>query len=313
MAMTDDASFFVSFNGPGVEEGRIDVRDLAPALLSLAKLIDAANIAVNGEKQPIKIEAKAVSTGSFEVLLQAVPTSWDALTSLIDGTGAQHAKALLEWLGLFGVTPLAAVGGLFGLYRWLDGKKPTSIAKASGSTFSLEVDGKILLVPLETMRLYQDIAVNKAVSELLTSVEGDNVDKIEFRPEGFLRISPSLVLTKADRRLATLEGPPPSVVVDDTRRVALSIRSLAFQEGNKWRLFDGQNVITATIEDLDFIDRVDNNLLRFAKGDVLICEVRTVQTQARDGLRTEHSVLRVIEHRPAPTQIPLPFVSGGDL
>jgi hypothetical protein len=109
--MTDDASFFVSFNGPGVEEGRIDVRDLAPALLSLAKLIDAANIAVYGEKQPIKIEAKAISTGSFEVLLQAVPAAWDALTTLIDGTGAQHAKTLLEWLGLFGVTPAATVGG----------------------------------------------------------------------------------------------------------------------------------------------------------------------------------------------------------
>ncbi len=307
--MTDNASFFVLFNGPGVEEGRIDVRDLAPALLSLGKLIDAANIAVYGEKQPIKIEAKAISAGSFEVLLQAVPTAWDTLTALIDGSGAQHAKALLEWLGLFGVTPLAAVGGLFGLYRWLDGKKPTSISKASAGTFSLEVDGKTLLVSLEVMRLYQDIAVNKAVSELLTSVEADNVNRVEFRPEGVSKSSPSLVLTKADRRPATLEEPAPSVVVDDTRRVALSIRSLAFQEGNKWRLFDGQNVITATIEDQDFIDRVDKNLVRFAKGDVLICEVRSVQTQARDGLRTEHSVLRVIEHRPAPTQIPLPFVS----
>jgi hypothetical protein len=85
---------------------------------------------------------------------------------------------------------------------------------------------------------------------------------------------------------------------------------LAFQEGNKWRLFDGQNTITATIADAEFIGRVDRNLVRFAKGDILLCEVRTVQTQGVDGLKTDHTVLRVLEHRQAPDQIPLPFITG---
>ena len=102
----------------------------------------------------------------------------------------------------------------------------------------------------------------------------------------------------------------PQVVFDTINKLALSIRSLAFQEGNKWRLFDGQNVITATITDSDFIDRVDRNMIRFAKGDLLLCEVRTVQTQGVDGLRTEHTVLRVVEHKPAPDQIPLPFADS---
>ncbi len=305
--MTDSAAFVVSFKGPGVDEGRIDVRDLAPALLSLGRLIDAANIAVHGEKHPIKIEAKAISLGSFEVVLEAVSSGWDTLTTLMDGTDAQHAKTLLERLGILGVTPPVATVGLEGLYRWLQGRKPSRVAKAHSGYFSLEIDGKTITVPLEVMRLYQDIAVNKAFSELLTTVEGDSVTAIEFRPEGIPKELPSLVLSKADRPSITIEEPPPVVVVDDTRRIAFSIRSLAFQEGNKWRLFDGQNVITATIEDRDFIERVDANLVRFAKGDVLICEVRTIQYQGREGLRTEHSVLRVVEHKPAPTQMPLPF------
>jgi hypothetical protein len=50
-------------------------------------------------------------------------------------------------------------------------------------------------------------------------------------------------------------------------------------------------------------------MVRFAKGDILVCEVKTVQMQSMDGLKTEHTVLRVIEHRQAPTQITLPFVS----
>jgi hypothetical protein len=302
-AAMDSASFVVSFNGPGVEDGRIDVRDLAPALLSLGRLIDAGNIAVYGEKQPIKIEVKAISAGSFEVVLQAVSSGWDTLTAFMDGSDAQHAKLLLDWLGIIGVPPV----GVVGLYRWLQGNKPSRISKAEAGQFLLEIDGKTLVVPLEVMRLYQDIAVNRAFSELLTTVEGDAITTIEFRPEGAPKSSPSLLLSRHDRQSISLEEPPPTVVVDDTRRIALSIRSLAFQEGNKWRLFDGQNTITATIEDRDFIDRVDANLVRFAKGDILICEVRTIQSQSRDGLKTEPSVLRVIEHRPAPTQVPLPF------
>jgi len=302
--MSDRAAFVVSFSGPGVEAGRIDVRELAPALMSLGKLIDAANLATFGEKQPIKIEAKAVSEGSFEVWLEAISNGWSALNIFIDRPDVQHAKTLLEWIGLFSAPPGV---GLITVYRFLRGKKPEKVLKAHANQFLIEMDGHQLLVPFDVMRLYQDIAVNKAFSQLISSVEGNNVNKIEFRPEGTPKSIPSLVLTKEDRISVSISEPTPVVVVDDTRRMALSIRSLAFQEGNKWRLFDGQNTITASIEDKEFIDRVDANVVRFAKGDVLICEVRTIQSQGTDGLKTEHTVIKVIEHKPAPTQIPLSF------
>jgi hypothetical protein len=302
--MAHRAGFVVSFDGPGVEEGRIDVRELAPALLSLGKVIDAANLAIYGEKSQIRVEAKAVSIGSFEVSIDAVITNWNAFTSFLDGADAQHAKLILEWIGIIG-TP--AMAGLVGVYRFLKGKRPARVVRAEGNIFRLEVDGRVLHVPLEVMRLYQDVAVNKAFNELISAVDSDNINKIEFRPDGAPREAKTLTLDRSDRPNFLIEEPPPSVVTDDTRRVALSIRSLAFQEGNKWRLFDGQNTITASIEDREFIDRVDSNLVRFAKGDILLCEVRTVQSQSRDGLKTEHTVLKVIEHRPAPTQIGLPF------
>ena len=101
--MIDKTGFVVSFHGPGVEAGRIDVRDLAPALLSLGRLIDAANLAVFGEKQPIRLDAKAVSEGSFEILLEAVKPFWVTLTSYLDDKNVEQAKSLLEWLGILGI------------------------------------------------------------------------------------------------------------------------------------------------------------------------------------------------------------------
>lgn len=297
------AGFIVSFEGPGVQDGRIDVRDLAPALMSLGRMIDAANVAVNGDRHPIKVEVRAVSVGSFVVHLDAVLSGWDLVKSLIDQSDVEGAKKLLEWLGLLG----GAGSTLFGLYRWLHGRSPQKVLVEPNNQFRFELDGHSLIVPFEVMRLYQERAVNQAVGELLATIRADAIERIDFFPEGSLPDKPSESLTASDRSAFALAEPQPEVVIDVTNRLALSIRSLAFQEGNKWRLFDGQNVITATIADTDFIARVDRNMVRFAKGDLLICEVRTVQVQGVDGLKTEHTVLRVVEHRPAPDQIPLPF------
>ena len=298
------AGFIVSFDGPGVKDGRIDVRNLAPALLSLGRLIDAANITINGEKRSLKVEVRALAVGSFAVHIDAVLIGWDMLKSLLDRPDVEEAKKLLEWLGLFGVTPCAT---LFVLYRFLAGRRPDKVIPLPENNFIFEIEGRRLVVPFEVMRLYQERSVNKAIGDLIDTISADSVDRIDFLADDQAKGLPMETLTAHDRASFTLAETQPNVVVDSTSKMALSIRTLAFQEGNKWRLFDGQNIITATIEDENFINSVDRNLIRFAKGDILLCEVRTVQKQGTEGLKTEHAVLKVIEHRPAPDQIPLPF------
>ena len=67
----------------------------------------------------------------------------------------------------------------------------------------------------------------------------------------------------------------------------------------------GSNQISATIADEDFLRRVDSNELAFAKGDVLICDVRVRQTQSPQGLKTEYTVESVVEHKQAARQLNL--------
>lgn len=294
------AGFIVAFEGPSVADGTIDVRDLAPALLSIGKAIDAANRALNGPDVPVRVEVKTVAPGCFEVDLNVVLPTWEQLRTFVLGGDVQAANTILSLLGFAASSGI----GLIALYRWLAGRSAQHGSQQE-SVIILELDGRVIEVPIQVMRLYQDIAVNRAMSELLTSLETPNLDRIEFRE---VRGAPSVeTLTREDRTAFTLPEAEPEVVIDDTRRLALSIRSLAFQEGNKWRLFDGQNVITATIEDRDFLSAVDRNELSFRKGDVLICSVRTIQRQGASGLITEHAVLKVIEHKIAATQIPLPL------
>jgi hypothetical protein len=103
---------------------------------------------------------------------------------------------------------------------------------------------------------------------------------------------------------------PEEILTDAVRRSAYSIISLAFKEDNKWRLNDGSNAISVSIDDADFLQKVDNNQASFSKGDILICDVRVIQRQTDSGLRTEYIVERVVERRPAARQLPLPFDEG---
>jgi hypothetical protein len=53
------------------------------------------------------------------------------------------------------------------------------------------------------------------------------------------------------------------------------------------------------------LQKVDSNQIAFAKGDILICDVKITQKRTSDGLKTEYVVEKVVEHRPAWRQLPL--------
>lgn len=103
----------------------------------------------------------------------------------------------------------------------------------------------------------------------------------------------------------------PDPPLTDTETVlALTITTLSFAEGNKWRLSDGRSTFYATIEDDGFLSRVNRNDESFSKGDILRCQVRVRQWQTSPGLRTDYSVIKVLEHIPAARNLPLPFVDA---
>jgi hypothetical protein len=64
-------------------------------------------------------------------------------------------------------------------------------------------------------------------------------------------------------------------------------------------------VFGATMCDGNFLHRVDNRTESFAKGDVLVCEMKAVQSHRADGLHTEYQIIRVVEHRQFKPQLKL--------
>lgn len=66
------------------------------------------------------------------------------------------------------------------------------------------------------------------------------------------------------------------------------------------------STINAIISDVDFQHKVDRNQINFAKGDILVCDVRVRQWQSAQGAKTDYEVIRVLEHHTASRQISLP-------
>jgi hypothetical protein len=294
------ATISIAYDGPALREHAMDVRDLAPAMLGLGQLFDAANAALNGDSARVRVQVKATGPGCFQITFEVIQTFGEQLVTLLSGPSVTAAANLV---GLLVGVPAGAIG-LFGLIKKLQGGSLDKVEPLPENMVRVSVADEHIDIPLALLRLYQDVpvrvATQKVIEEPLTK---NGIDSFEVREDfnAIVRIS------KEDSVYFARPHVPDATLVDDIRRSAFSIISLAFKEENKLRLNDGTNTIGATIDDADFLARVDANQISFSKGDILICDVRVVQKQTDAGLKTDYTVVRVIEHRPAARQLPLPF------
>ena len=66
--MTQSAKARIAYVGPALDNGEMDVRELAPALLAFAGLVESANAAIGG-KQNIRVmlNQDSIRKGSFDI------------------------------------------------------------------------------------------------------------------------------------------------------------------------------------------------------------------------------------------------------
>ena len=84
------------------------------------------------------------------------------------------------------------------------------------------------------------------------------------------------------------------IVSDTIARKMLFLKS-ALEDGNKCRVYDGQFSYFVALEDEDFFERI-NNGEHFGKGDVLVVDLRQIQTLEGHVLKTESRIIKICEH-----------------
>lgn len=297
--MTTAVHFSIKYDGPALASHQMDVRELAPALMALAGLLEDANKATFPDAEEVRVQVKGTfKSGSFNIDLIAVQSMARQLVSMFSGSEATAAANLLSILGGLGMTATAVGGGLIGLVRWLKGRKPTSI-KTTDDRVVFEVETAEVLesytVDLVTAKLYQARTVRQSLAKVLKPLERDGVDYFAVVEANGTQAT---VITSDELGLFVAAAAQADVVSDTVaERVLLQVESAVFRDGNKWRLSDGGQPFHAEIADPVFLASIDAGDARFGKGDMLLADVRQVQTLTDNGLKAERYVVKVHEHR----------------
>ena len=290
--------FTVAYDGPALKGGTMDVRDLAPALLAVGQLIDAVNTTLNRDDAKVSVNVRATHPGSFSISLEIIQSYTQQIVGLFAGSEVTAAANILALLG----GGAAAGKGLLWLIKRLDGRKPDRVEMVDPDHVKVVFDDEAIVVPLKMIRLYQDLAVRAAAERVVYEpLQREGIDRFI----AFKDTDSEIAVTSGEAAAFRKPEGDEQILLDDVRRSAFSIVSLAFKDDNKWRLHDGNSQISTSIADEDFLRRVDRNEISFAKGDVLICDVRVRQSQTPNGLRTEYTVEKVVEHKHAPRQLTL--------
>lgn len=271
----------IVYDGPAVDAGRMDVRELAPSLLALADLFHQAQAQLYPEDPRITVELRATEEGSFVADISVVHSFMDHFRTIFGGDTAT-ATANLIALGGF-------VGGVLTAIVKLAGRAIRNRRRLANGMTRLELeDGTFLELPSQVVEMLERALILKLARDFIQPLRRDDMEQIRVQHR--------------DTQVAITSGDVPAfdrpleedVLVDTTSTMILSVVSLAFDPDNKWRLSDGHNRFYVTINDQEFLGRVQRDEERFAKGDYLEVDLRIVQTQEPDGrIRTERFAERV--------------------
>lgn len=301
--MRDSTIFHVKYDGPALASHEMDVKDLAPALLAIGELLEEANQVVNDGRVAITVNIRATEPGSVDVVLSAAQNLVMQASSLFNSDGVNsilNIKEILLLLGLGG----AGGRGVIGILKWMKGRHLRNVTTLDTGDFKLELaDGEARVVKKQEIELFRVLKIRKSLETIIRSpLKRVGIDSVSFKEN-----DSKVVVVKDEAEY--FETPQVSEEPIDEIEIeqSLQIVNISFQDGGKWRFSDGNATFYADILDTDFTERVQHNQAAFAKDDVLRVRLKRKQAIVAGGIRTDYTVLKVLEHRSAAITIKLPF------
>ena len=300
--MTASVHFSIKYDGPALAMQQMDVRELAPALIALSELLEqSSKTAFPGAPEVSVNVSGSFKAGSFGVDLIALQSIAQQIVSIFSGP---EASASANLLGILGGLGLLGSGGLIGVIKWLRGRKPSRIRFEGDKTvFELRSTETVesFEVDLVAGKLYQNRIVRQSLAKVLKPLERDGIDIFACGRDG----ETTTVVTKDELSAFEMSASAADIVSDTVGEgVLLQVESAVFKDENKWRFNDGAASFFAEIADRAFAQRINSGDERFGKGDVLVVDLRRIQSISDSGLKLEYVINRVHEHR-SPLQKPL--------
>jgi len=298
------SEFTVTYDGPSIVDGRMAVRDLAPALLALGEIFQEANEVTNPGSPSVSLEIQATAPSSFEVTLHLAEQLPHVVQQVVNLLTSQQAQAIERLIVL-----VSGGTGLFAFIRNAGNKEIVDQeAVSNGAVRVTFADGTSVESPASVPMLYERQSVREASRAFVQPLHADGINQIKIQSP---RDEP-LVLTRDDVDAFDVPPIPDPTPTEDDMDMSVRIISPSFAEGNKWRLAYGVLYFWATIEDNEFLDSVKSGKEAFRDGDLLECRMRIRQSETEDATKIRYTVLQVYEHQHSghANSLPLPLDFG---
>jgi len=271
-------SITLKYSGPAADAGQLDAYEAAGNIIAFSDFLSVLAKTAYGQNVKLKTEVRAFEKGSF-----AVSFALDLggiMATILSGMGSP--KDLYE---------LAKHS--FQAWKHLQGEDPKSVTRIDDQHVEVvNNSGVAATFRADTINIVMSQDAVASTTRFVKKALESNLDRVSIEHDGELIADASSSEAGFFSHLVSGE-----VLTENTIKSFLSLESAVFKDGNKWKFWDGQSAFHAAIEDKAFLARVETGEERFGKGDVLVVEMRIVQSRSAGSFKTERSVLKVLEHR----------------
>lgn len=302
----------LSYDGPSLRDGTMDVQDLAPALLAFGQLIQEANRELNKDKAAVVVRVRAdLLRGSVITQIDIVQSTWGFIRDIFSSPGAD---ALSNLFGILGIGS-GLTGGLLWLLKQLRGRPAENVRPIGDGRVEVTINNNTIIIDQHTVNLYNNPVARVAAAGVVAPLQRPGIDEFEvsIHDEITQRIVKSEAAWFAPPETVPLPAGPDQILVGGGAQMemALEVERVDFVEG-KYKVNHGAGSAQATVADQAFRADIETHKIRFGKGDIIRAMVTMEQHTTPTGqVRAEVTIHKVLEHRHAAVQELLPLWPTG--
>ena len=217
--MAEASSFALSYHGPDVDNGAMDVQDIGPTLLAIGTLFNEANSELNEESVKINVNITATSANSFNIDLSVVQSVMEKVVGLF--TTSELTTAAI-------IAILFGTNGLSWLIKKIRGRKieKADRIKPAGKYKMSFSDGSSIEIDESVMKLFKNRRILEAITQIVSPVAKDGIEKLRVKcPDANV----DEYITRADLNSFTRIQLPGIPITMDVIEVDLRSRLAHFQ------------------------------------------------------------------------------------
>jgi len=195
--------------------------------------------------------------------------------------------------------------GLIQLIKWLGPKKIKRIEPTFDGSSIIFIDDESEVFDNQVIDLYKNKKIRRALENVISKpLERDGIDSFAVTiDDGHTFVE----VTKSEAYFFKVDSTEETIISESVTERALHPLDISFREGHKWNFSDGASPFQAEVSDEKFLNAIDEQSVAFAKGDLLLVDLKITQYLADKGIKTSYEIVKVKKIINPQRQIDLPF------